>query len=240
MNTRIVIIAALGLASFASSRAEVSTKGLQPLGIRQVSRAEFPLTQFGPVNSGGSATVLISVDANGTLVDTLTIFYTHPAYAKAAMDAIHSWRFDPARLNGRPVGVTKKIDFTFERHGFVYMSLDLSDSDDLIVLRDRPTPSSYRAYDAGEVDRRPSAVHVVSPRYPSRLAVSGVSGTVTVAFYIDEQGHVRMPTITNAADHELMDLAVDALSQWQFEPPMRGGKAVLVRASQEFRFNPPQ
>jgi TonB family protein len=240
MYTRIVILASLGLASLANSRADVSAGGFQPLGIHQVSRAEFPLTQFGPVNSGGSATVLISVDANGTLVDTLTIFYTHPAYAKAALDAIHSWRFNPARLNGQPVGVTKKIDFTFERHGFVYMSLDLSDSEDLIVLRDRPTPSSYRAYDAGEVDRQPSAIHVVSPHYPRQLAATGVSGAVTVSFYIDEQGRVRMPTILGAADPMLMDLAVNALSQWQFEPPTRGGKAVLVRESQEFRFNPPQ
>jgi TonB family protein len=212
--------------------------GFQPLGIHQVSRAEFPLTQFGPVNSGGRATILISVDAAGRLVDTLTIFYSHPAYAKAALDAIHSWRFDPARLNGQPVGVTKKIEFSFERHGMVYMSLDLSDYVDLVIMRDLPSPYGYRAYDAGEIDRPPTLIHVVSPHYPDRLAASGVRGAVTVEFYIDEDGRVRMPTILSDSNPELTDLAVDALSRWQFAPPTRGGKAVLVRALQQFRFNP--
>jgi TonB family protein len=239
MNTRIVILAALGLASSAVSRGDVAAEELQPLGIHQVTRAEFPLTQFGPVNSGGHATVVIAVDETGALTDILTIYYSHPAYAKAALDAIHSWKFDPARMNGRPVGVTKKIDFSFERHGFVYTSLDLSDYTERVIERDVPQPASYRAYDLGELDRQPSPVHVVSPRYPNQLAASGVGGVVTVTYYIDEQGHVRLPTVPSGADPELTELAVYALSQWQFEPPTRGGKAVLAKVSQRFRFNPP-
>jgi TonB family protein len=238
MNTRIVILAILGLVSSAISRADVTAVGFQPLGIHQVSRAEFPLTQFGPVNSGGRATIVISVDANGTLVDTLTTFYTHPAFAKAALDAIHLWRFDPARLNGRPVGVTKKIDFNFERHGFVYTSLDLNDYNDRVIERDRPEPSSYRAYNVGELDKQPNPVHVVSPRYPSRLAASGVGGAVTVTYFIDEQGRVRVPAVPSEADPELTELVVYALSQWEFDPPTRGGRAVLARVNQVFRFNP--
>jgi TonB family protein len=239
MQTRIVILATLGLASSALSRADVSADRFQPLGIHQVAAAAFPLTQFGPVNSGGHATVVIAVDETGALTDILTIYYTHPAFAKAALEAIHSWRFDPARLDGRPVGVTKKIDFSFERHGFVYTSLDLSDYTERVVERDIPAPSSYRAYDLAELDRQPSPVHVVSPRYPSRLAASGVGGVVTVTYYIDEQGHVRVPTVQSEADPELTELAVYALSQWQFEPPTRGGTAVLAKVSQRFRFNPP-
>jgi TonB family protein len=239
MNSRIVILAALGWASTAASRGDVNADGFQPLGIHQVSRAEFPLTQFGPVNSGGHATVLIAVDETGALTDTLTIYYTHPAFAKAALDAIRLWKFDPARLNGRPVGVTKKIDFSFERHGFVYTSLDLSDYTERVIERDIPAPASYRAYDLGELDRQPNPVHVVSPRYPNRLAASGVGGVVTVTYYIDEQGHVRLPTVQGGADRELTEQAVFALSQWQFEPPTRGGKAVLAKVSQRFRFTPP-
>jgi TonB family protein len=239
MQTRIVILAALGLLSSAGSKAEVASVGFQSLGIHQATKAEFPLTPFGPVNSGGRATVVISVDASGNLTDSLTVFYTHPAFGKAAQDAVHSWTFDPARLNGRPVGVTKRINFSFERHGIVYVSLALGDSVDLVLLRDRPVPSDYRAYGVGELDRPPNLIHVVSPRYPGQLAATGVRGAVTVSFYVDEQGHVRMPTILSAADPELMDLAVGALSQWQFEPSTRGGKPVLVSARQEFRFNPP-
>jgi TonB family protein len=239
MSNRILLLAALCIFPPAHSRADVAVEGLQPLGIHQTLRAEFPMTQFGPINSGGSATILIAVDPSGKLTDTLAIFYTHPAYAKAALDAIHTWTFEPARLNGQPVGVTKKIDFNFERHGFIVMSLDLSDYDERVVERDRPVPSEYRAYGPAELDKQPSPVHVVSPHYPSQLAASGVSGVVTVTYYIDEQGHVRVPTVPSEADPALTDLAVDALAQWQYEPPTRGGKAVLARVSQQFRFNPP-
>lgn len=64
-----------------------------------------------------------------------------------------------------------------------------------------------------------------------------VRGDVTVSFYIDEQGAVRMPYVLGQPNLELADLAVEAVRQWKFEPPTRQGRPVLVHAQQLFRFN---
>jgi TonB family protein len=62
---------------------------------------------------------------------------------------------------------------------------------------------------------------------------------VTVEFYIDEQGRVRMAAVPReAADDIYSAAAVAAVEQWRFEPPLRKGKPVLVLVEQLFRFRP--
>jgi TonB family protein len=80
----------------------------------------------------------------------------------------------------------------------------------------------------------------VNPVYPNQLAKGG-GGRVSVGFYIDEQGRVRMPSVsieTNEANEELAAAAVTAVSQWQFETPTCKSRPVLVLAQQEFSFKP--
>lgn len=38
----------------------------------------------------------------------------HPLLAKAALDAVHQWRYRPTRLNGEPVEVETTITVIFE------------------------------------------------------------------------------------------------------------------------------
>jgi TonB family protein len=78
-------------------------------------------------------------------------------------------------------------------------------------------------------------VHVVTPVANSDDQIH----SVTVEFYIDEQGNVRMAAVprTSAGD-AYAAAAVAAVEQWRFEPPLRRGQPVLVLAQQEFNFRP--
>ena len=87
-----------------------------------------------------------------------------------------------------------------------------------------------------ELDRIPTPMVTVAPDYPAELAQKGVRGKVTVDFYIDESGTVRMPSVPPLDNSELVELAVKALRQWKFGVPTRDGKPVLVKASQSFNF----
>ncbi|MCX6951979.1 MAG: energy transducer TonB [Verrucomicrobia bacterium] len=87
-----------------------------------------------------------------------------------------------------------------------------------------------------ELDRIPVPLQAVSPRYPEELARLGAVGEITVDFYIDERGAVRMPYVSSHAQPLLARLAVDAVRQWKFEPPTRRGQPVLVHVRQLFRF----
>jgi TonB family protein len=78
-------------------------------------------------------------------------------------------------------------------------------------------------------------VQVVSPL----VNFSEKAHTVTVEFYIDEQGNVRMAAVPRESAGDIYAAAaVAAVEQWRFEPPLRKGRPVLVLAQQEFNFRP--
>lgn len=243
MKSPMPVLAALGLLLWPwhplCAEPGAVAEGFKPLGINQTTQPAFPLAPVVLSYVGGSANILITVDESGKLTDCLAVYYTHPSFAKAAEDALRKWTFEPARLNGRPVSVTKEIDFNFERHGVALMSLPISEFADVFFLRNFPRASAYRAYRIHETDRGVNATVVVRPPYPDELAARGVSGSVTLEYYIDERGRVRMPVAVYDARQELVDLAVGAVKQWQFDPPTRDGRPVLVRVRQEIRFHPP-
>jgi len=242
MKPGVLILAALGplcwpcLSARAGSGADAGR--FQPIGIDQKVPAEFPLAPEVLSYLGGKAVVLVTVDAQGRLADALPVYYTDPAFEQAALTAIGKWSFLPARLGGRPIRATKEIDFNFEHHGWVVVSQNISESGDSFFRRHFPSTTTYRAYGLREIDRKLSVIRLVTPPYTEALA-RRASGTVTLAYYVDEQGRVRMPVTVNDANPELAELAVDAVRQWQFEPPTHDGRRVLVRVCQAIRFNPP-
>ncbi len=190
-----------------------------------------------PVTSTGRTVIAINVNSEGQLVDSLVLSYTRKEFADEAMRVLKQWKYIPASLDGKPISVVTELDFQFQATGVV-VSLSIMDSFEHVLnplLREK-----YEFAPCGlkEIDRIPMPINVISPRYPLALAKKGVQGEVVVVFYIDEQGRVRMPSIQDASNMDLADLALEAISQWRFEPPTRHGEPVLVRASQTFRFNP--
>ena len=78
---------------------------------------------------------------------------------------------------------------------------------------------------------------MVSPPIPDGVMKLGEERFVTVEFYIDQEGKVRVPSVSRElADDRLAAVAVAAVEQWRFEPPLRRKQPVLVLAQQVFRF----
>jgi TonB family protein len=97
---------------------------------------------------------------------------------------------------------------------------------------------AYQPCPAQQLDQPLKTVHVVKPVYPKELGDQGISGKVLIEFYVDEKGKTRMPTASRASNEVLAMIAIAAVEQWQFEPPTRKGKPILVCANQEFSFEP--
>jgi TonB family protein len=53
------------------------------------------------------------VDTNGK-VTALKVLSGLTALQQAAMEAVHNWRYEPARLNGQPIAVHTKVNVTFQ------------------------------------------------------------------------------------------------------------------------------
>lgn len=189
------------------------------------------------VNSG-RVDVALSIGADGKVDDCLAVAYTRQEFAQAAVAAIRHWTFDPARFDGRPVPCTSAVDVEFRAQGTAIVTMNLQDYVANWMASIAQRDGSFRALTLGQLDHVPRPVHVVAPIYPAQLAQAGRSGPVTVSFYIDRTGAVRLPCVGPGTDPALASLAIDALRQWRFQPPLYRGRPVLAQATQVFDFNP--
>jgi TonB family protein len=237
MKTSPMLILGIGVLLSGSLLAQTSTSrsDWQSLKILQTTDPVFPyhLLQVGVTD--GEARVAINTDSTGKLADWLVVGYTHREFAEAAVVAIKQWKFEPARLQSEPVGTTIELSFYFEAKGVV-VSTSCADVLEGQLLRIMGNHYTYQPCSARELDRIPTPIVTITPQYSGALAKKGVTGKVTVEFFIDETGAVRLPAASAKDDTMLTALAIDALHQWKFAPPTSKGRGVLVKASQEFDF----
>jgi TonB family protein len=206
------------------------------VSIEQVGVLVFPPSMIYSGISTGEVHTAISVDQNGKLVDYLLVSYTEKAFADAALAALKRWRYQAARVHGRPQSSRADVIFSFRDQGVVVQSLPGA-AERRIVEEMLNGRFIYRACQLRDLDRIPTPVHVVSPVFSGDTR----KRSVTVGFYIDEEGKVRLPSVSrDAADDFFAAAAVQAVEQWRFEPPLRKGFPVLVYAEQEFNFTPKQ
>ena len=234
---RLFLQVALLAGSTALAPVSLPAADLVPLRIVKQVLPPFPyaVTQMGVRE--GMVRVAFSVDATGRLEDCLAVAYTEPEFAEATIRAMKHWRFQPARFEGQPVAVATSLTFEFRTEGTTVVSLTASEHLMALFYRLPTSGRAYRPYLPRELDRAPAALTAPSPPYPSELARAG-DGAVVVEFYIDEAGRPRLPAASAESDPRLAALAVNAMSQWRFEPALVKGHPVLVRAMQVFNFHP--
>jgi TonB family protein len=240
MKTLPLLLASLAVALPAIAR-DAAPAGYESLKIVKATDIIFPqqATQLGARD--GEARVIIQVDETGALTDWLVTSYTLPVFAERAVNAVKQWKFEPARVRGEPRSSVTELSFIFSTKGIVVTDLSLSS---YVAMRDyqlRPEAYAYKVCALHELDRIPVPSKIVQPAFPAEFVPKGSPVSIDVEFYIDEQGHVRLPSVsreTNQAHAVLGAAAVTAVAQWNFEPPMSHGRPVLVYARQEFKFQP--
>jgi periplasmic protein TonB len=238
---RILVLSALPLCCALTLSAMPGVPDYVPVKIDQREEAIYPSSMVGVGIKSGSASVAIAVDDAGRLTDYLVTAYTYPAFAESAVAALKKWRFEPAMIHGFPRNSKSDLTFRFQVEGVVVVTMTALSYSEMLHYKLAPGSMAYSACTLGELDRIPNPTKIVNPVYPNEVARSSRGGHVMVAFYIDEQGHVRMPSVsreTNEANEELAAIAVMTVAQWQFDPPTSKGRPVLVAAQQDFHFKP--
>jgi TonB family protein len=185
----------------------------------------------------GRVIVAVSVDADGRVKEQLPLAYTHPMLAHAATEALREWRYKPARLDGDAVPVQFELNFDFSLQGAVITANIVNH-----FLYDGFTNAgdnalTYQPARPRQLDRAPVRVSGEDPKFATAAAQQGVIGQVTVKFYIDEQGNVRLPAVNKEAHPYLVEQAIAAVRTWKFEPATTKGRPVLIAARQDFNFS---
>lgn len=241
MTTRVFILILAGLVGLAEVMAAQPVNYV-PMRVLQTEPVVFPRRVNRLGISSGEARVSLQVDEKGRLTDHLVTAYSHEAFAESAVDALKRWKYDPAYWNGEPRAATLDLTFDFEVQGLVVVDMSVSSYVEMRHAQLAPGTYAYRARTLSELDGIPTPSTVVAPVYPLDRSGTPRPAKVTVTFYIDEQGRVRLPAVsretTENAGENFAAAAVDAVSKWQFEPPMSRGRPVLVAARQEFNFRP--
>lgn len=218
----------LSSASSREPRAEENSSALVKV-VRQIT-PHFPIRLMRQGVTRGEATIAVAIEPDGKLHDFLVSRYTHRDFADAALDAVKEWKFSLSQ----PVGVVMEVSFLYEITGVLAIERYGIDA-----RSNEETSRTFYAYQPcapKDLDHPPKVTRQVPPVYPEEFERQGLVGVVTIHFYIDEQGHARLPVPAAAENQVLGSLATAAVAQWQFEPPTRGGKPVLVRAAQRFAF----
>lgn len=201
----------------------------EPLRIVQTESIDYPLSPATINLPTGETRVVIAVDASGRLTDALVSSYSHREFADAALAALRTWRYEPAREDGAPVGVRREVVFRFEANKAVMNLVDR----DLISNRFDRLFGTYlyqSVVPAAELDAPPRALHAPQPKNPAG------HGRAVVDFFIDHEGRPRMPVVLESDTPDFASAALSALEQWKFAPPQARGDPVAVRVRQEFRF----
>lgn len=242
MKTSSTLLLAASLCLPLPAFAVDATADYVPMKMVQTEPVIFPSEAHNLGVREGEAHVSVAVDENGKITDYLVTAYTHPAFADAAVNALRKWEFEPAYVQGKPRNSLVDLAFSFESKGVSVVSLDVITYVEQLNYHLHPGTYRYHVSTLRELDHIPTPTKVVRPAYAIESAKhqTGVV-TITVQFFIDETGHVRMPSVTRETDASnalLAAAAVAAVSQWEFEPPMSHGHPVLVEARQDFNFKP--
>ena len=204
-----------------------------PFKIHRTTPVIYPVSAARSGITHGEARVLINIDPEGKLADTLIAAYTHPPFGTAAVEAVRAWRYEPARRGGDTVGSVVDIAFRFEIDGILIIERNgIPD----YPPAERSGAFIYKPQGLRTLDSIPTPLIVTQPIYPKKWDEDGIRGRVLVDFYIDEKGAVRMPAIVTA-DHPLLaSAAITAVREWRFAPPLYKGKPVLAHCQQVFTF----
>lgn len=233
--TALRLAAILVCAGTVLARAALPPEGNDDLGLNviQTERASFPEAVLLRGVHSGRVRIVISVNAEGRLVDHLVVAYTNEAFVGPAVRAVKAWKYEPARAHGKPCASRVDLSFEFKSDlNVTVMNSDVSFMKDLFG-----ETNEFQACLLRDLDRIPTPVHVISPAIPQGVLSPGEERIVEVEFYIDPEGVVRVPAVSrDRAGDSLAAAAVSAVEQWRFEPPLRRKKPALVLAQQQFRF----
>jgi hypothetical protein len=189
----------------------------------------FPLAAENAGIYSGNVQVVVSIDTEGRVADSLIVGYTHSSLAKVVREGLPRYRFKPVDVAGAPGLVRVALTFNFSVTGLVISQTALESTQARFrVLQDQPYVWRL-AQTVHELDQPLAVRRSVAPNAPG-------AGTVILDFYVDESGHARLPAVRVGERPELAEAATEALLQWEFAPPTRRGEPVMVRVSQEFVF----
>ena len=207
----------------------------RPAKIVKEVKPQFPFVLKGTRYHKGAARIIFIVDENGEKKDFVVVATTHPIFGDAAMRSLKNWEILPAISGGQFVQSRFVVNIKFKQEGLVVVDdpMGMRTSNRLISHSNN---FYYRVSEIYELDHQPKRIKTVMPTFPERMKLFEHSGQALIEFFLDPDGNVMAPGILSSSNDECGYAALGAITEWKYEPPLKNGKPVYVRAEQPFYF----
>jgi TonB family protein len=154
-------------------------------------------------------------------IKQLQIVSGHPSLVEAARDAAMKYRYRPTLLNGEPVEVETEIEVPFGLPATAPPQAEARRLQD--TLREGGTTA-------------PQPVVRVPLEMTPEARAARAQGAVLLEILIDEEGNVKEAQVRRGFGLGMDEKAVETVLQWKFQPALKDGKPVPVRANVEMKF----
>jgi protein TonB len=166
-----------------------------------------------------------------------------PDLAKAAVDAVKQWRYQPAQLNGEPVEAVTTVTVNFALAGGIRGQAGAVGTRAETPLSPPPAPVAppqvalttpppppppppQRIRQGGNVQQA-MLLSQVKPIYPPDAKEARIQGVVVLEAVVSKEGDVQSVNVISG--HPLLQqAAIDAVSQWKYKPTLLNGQPVEV------------
>jgi TonB family protein len=179
---------------------------------------------------GGTVALLVVVGSDGVPYNIhlarLALGY---GLDQNAIDAVSQWRFEPGQKDGQPVAVEVMMEVTF----------DLQAGQAAVLIEKVPAEmaAAEKVYRIGRGVTPPKLLKNVLPEFSQQARKDKTEGVVQLSFVVGTDGVPREIHVKKGVGHGLDEKAVEAVSQWRFQPAEKDGEPVQVEVSAEVNFH---
>lgn len=177
----------------------------------------------------GTAKAVMIIDTRGRVTEVKIVTAERPEFGLALVAALEGFAFDPALKNGKPV-----MHMVSYEHNFDAFAAGDPVGDELLGVEQK---HPERIVGAAKLDAPLKPVSRRAPVSPKAWPEGVQQGEALIEILIDRDGRVRLPRIESATAESFGYAAMQAVSAWQFEPALSGGKPAVVRAKVPFKFS---
>lgn len=170
----------------------------------------------------GVAVVDLLVDASGAPGDPVVEYASHPAFVAPATEAVLSWKFSPARREGRLVAVRTRVLVRFRK------------DDASLSAADRTTLAQLGQ--ARDFDVAPEPLVQFALIYPYDALIKGERGTATLQIVISPDGQVIKAEPAPGTSGDFAAAARACISRWKFRPATKVEMPVFASLSWQISF----
>jgi TonB family protein len=105
------------------------------------------------------------------------------------------------------------------------------------VLADEKSDSADTVYEPGGDVKPPKLTHYVEPAFSSSSKEAFVEGTVKISTVVTTEGRPTDLHVVRGLNSEEDRTAMDAVTEWRFQPGTKNGRAVKVKVTVEVDFH---